>query len=368
MNILKWWPTPNIDQPAGQAYNYESVDPETKLLGYQPVIRVDYQPTSKLRGSFKFVEYQPSKVHPGTIPGFNDTQEHDYGIWLPAGTFNWTMSNTMFLEASFGANFHHQEGCSVIGGEPNYCRTGLSVTSAGNRNLSGFGDIPTCFPTGRKYSIQKRSPIGSSIRWTRPCGTAPDSGAAAVCVGHTRRQSSTSERRTVWRQSWCDGRHELHTRHTQSHVECEPHQSRGTAHDQTGYYYFRSLQRRGAGNVTGNISFANDANNPLDTTFGFSNAAIGVFSTGADVTVAGRRASGGHHEAFAQDNWHVNSRFSLDYGVRFAHMQPQYDSYATARTSFPSNGRRRTRRGCMSRGASTTSIPVWLRIAERWIP
>src|SRR4026208_1701556 len=32
-----------------------------------------------------------------------------------------------------------------------------------------------------------------------------------------------------------------------------------------GYYYFRSLQRRGAGNVTGNISFANDTNNPLDT-------------------------------------------------------------------------------------------------------
>ena len=27
-----------------------------------------------------------ARSHPGTIPGFNDTQEHDYGIWLPAGT------------------------------------------------------------------------------------------------------------------------------------------------------------------------------------------------------------------------------------------------------------------------------------------
>ena len=172
INILKWWPTPNINQPLGQAYNYESVDPEFDILGYQPVIRVDYQPTPSIRGSFKFLEYQqPSKVHPGTIPGFNDTQEHDYGIWLPAGTFNWTISPTMFLEASFGANFHHQEGCSITGGEPNYCRTGLSVTSAGNRNLSGFGNIPSCSRM-RRCSTRTRSRTGSSIRSTRRCGTA----------------------------------------------------------------------------------------------------------------------------------------------------------------------------------------------------
>jgi hypothetical protein len=39
LNILKWWPAPNIAQPGGQAYNYESVDPTVHLLGYQPVIR-----------------------------------------------------------------------------------------------------------------------------------------------------------------------------------------------------------------------------------------------------------------------------------------------------------------------------------------
>ncbi len=147
LNILKWWPEPNIAQPQGQAYNYESVDPKVDLLGYQPIIRVDYQPTPSIRGSFKFLEYQqPTKVIPGTIPGFNDTHEHDYGIWMPAGTFNWTVTPTMFVEASFGANFHHQEGCSITGGEPNYCRTGLSVTSSGNRAQSGFGNIPYLFP------------------------------------------------------------------------------------------------------------------------------------------------------------------------------------------------------------------------------
>ena len=43
--------------------------PKIDLLGYQPVIRVDYQPTPSIRGSFKFLEYQqPSKVHPRHHP------------------------------------------------------------------------------------------------------------------------------------------------------------------------------------------------------------------------------------------------------------------------------------------------------------
>jgi hypothetical protein len=337
LNILKWWPAPNIDQPAGQAYNFESVDPEVKLLGYQPVIRVDYQPTSKIRGSFKFVEYQqPSKIHPGTIPSFNDTQEHDYGIWLPAGTFNWTLSNTMFLEASFGANFHHQEGCSVIGGEPNYCRTGLSVTPAGNRNLSGFGDIPYLFPDAtvldpNTFTYWVLNQVDTTMwdgtrilappqfAWGTRVANPPHPnvgpfGANPGVTGGTNFILDTRNR------TWNASLTKVAGQHT----------------FKGGYYYFRSLQRRGAGNVTGNISFANDANNPLDTTFGFSNAAIGVFSTYAQTS---RWPEGAYlavnHEAFIQDNWRVSSRFSLDYGVRFAHMRPQYDSYGYSANFVP---------------------------------
>jgi hypothetical protein len=337
LNVLKWWPTPNIAQPAGQAYNYESVDPEMDLLGYQPVIRVDYQPTTTLRGSFKFVEYQqPSKIHPGTIPGFNDTQEHDYGIWLPAGTFNWTMSPSMFLEASFGANFHHQEGCSIIGGEPNYCRTGLSVTPAGNRNLSGFGDIPYLFPNAtvldpNTFTYWVLNQVNTTMwdgtrilappqfAWGTRVANPPHPnvgpfGANPGVTGGTNFILDTRNR--TWNASVTKvaGQHTL----------------------KTGYYYFRSLQRRGAGNVTGNISFANDANNPLDTSFGFANAALGVFST---YTQTSRWAEGAYlainHEAFVQDNWRVKNRLTLDYGVRFAHMRPQYDSYGYSANFLP---------------------------------
>jgi hypothetical protein len=337
VNVLKWWPGPNIAQPAGQAYNYESIDPEIKIFGYQPVIRADYQPTPSLRGSVKFVEYQqPSKVHPGTIPGFNDTQEHDYGIWLPAGTFNWTISGTMFLEASFGANFHHQEGCSITGGEPNYCRTGLSVTSAGNRNLSGFGDIPMLFPNatvldpntftywvleqmattmwdGTRIQAPPQFAFGTRVA-NPPHPNVGPFGANPGVTGGTNFILDTRNR------TWNASLTKVMGQHTVK----------------AGYYYFRSLQRRGAGNVTGNISFANDANNPLDTTFGFSNAAIGVFST---YTQSSRWAEGAYlavnNEAFIQDNWRATSRLTLDYGVRFAHMRPQYDSYGYSANFLP---------------------------------
>jgi hypothetical protein len=337
LNVLKWWPAPNIAQPAGQAYNFESVDPQVNLLGYQPVIRTDYQPTSNIRGSFKFLEYQqPSKVIPGTIPGFNDTEEHDFGIWLPAGTFNWTMSSTMFVEASFGANFHHQEGCSITGGEPNYCRTGLSVTSAGNRNLSGFGSIPYLFPDATvldpntfTYWVlnQVNTTMWDGTRILAPpqfvWGTRvanpphPNVGPFGANPGVTGGTNFILDTRNY---TWNASVTKVRGQHTLK----------------AGYYYFRSLQRRGAGNVTGNISFANDTNNALDTTFGFSNAAIGVFSTYSQTS---RWAEGAflavNNEAFAQDNWRINRRLTLDYGVRVVHMRPQYDSYGYSSNFLP---------------------------------
>ena len=224
-----------------------------RSLGYQPVIRVDYQPTPKLRGSFKFVEYQqPSKVHPGTIPGFNDTQEHDYGIWLPAGTFNWTISATMFLEASFGANFHHQEGCSITGGEPNYCRTGAQRDPVGQPQslgvrrhpLSLFPNATVLDPNTFTYWVlnQVDTTMWDGTRILAPpqfaWGTRvanpphPNVGPFGANPGVTGGTNFILDTRN---RTWNASLTKVRGQHTLK----------------TGYYYFRSLQRRGAGNVTG---------------------------------------------------------------------------------------------------------------------
>jgi hypothetical protein len=64
----------------------------------------------------------------------------------------------------------------------------------------------------------------------------------------------------------------------------------------------------------------------LDSSFGFSNAALGVFNSYSQLSkyVEGNYV---YHniEGFIQDNWRVNSRLTLDYGVRFVHQPPQND-------------------------------------------
>ena len=42
-----------------------------------------------------------------------------------------------------------------------------------------------------------------------------------------------------------------------------------------------------------------------------------------------------NHEWYAQDNWKVASRLTLDYGVRLVHQKPQYDGYFNNSTFLP---------------------------------
>ena len=97
----------------------------------------------------------------------------------------------------------------------------------------------------------------------------------------------------------------------------------------------QNLNQRNALPFQGDLSFANDTNNPLDSGFGFANAALGVFTsyTQQSSFVEGKFVYN-QIEAYAQDNWKVNSKLTLDYGLRFTHQQPQYDANGQASNFF----------------------------------
>jgi hypothetical protein len=73
----------------------------------------------------------------------------------------------------------------------------------------------------------------------------------------------------------------------------------------------------------GNLDFGASATNPLDTGYAYSNAALGVFNAYDEASARSYPQSRDILlELFAQDNWRVTSRFTLDYGVRVYYMPP----------------------------------------------
>ena len=109
----------------------------------------------------------------------------------------------------------------------------------------------------------------------------------------------------------------------------------------TGYYNNHSLKRENnvlGGTNFGTVNFQQDTVgvNPFDTSFGFSNAAIGSFS---NFVQASKYVEGtfnyDNREAYVQDNWKVKSNWSIDYGVRFVHAVPQHDALLQSGNFLP---------------------------------
>jgi hypothetical protein len=84
------------------------------------------------------------------------------------------------------------------------------------------------------------------------------------------------------------------------------------------------------------IDFSDDSGNPFDTGYGYANAATGVFRT---YTQASKYALPEwrykNFEWYLQDNWKASGRLTLDYGVRFYYLTPQWDTTLQASNFLP---------------------------------
>jgi len=103
---------------------------------------------------------------------------------------------------------------------------------------------------------------------------------------------------------------------------------RGAHTMKAGIYLHKSLKDQTAfTSVNGDIWFDRDSANPGDTNWAYSNAMLGNFRQLAqsNVVLNGQYRSW-NIEWFVQDNWRVNKKLTLDYGIRFYIIQPQYDA------------------------------------------
>ena len=327
LNILDRYPSPNIaNVPAGQNYNYEITRPEQSITSWQPVVRIDYQPITALRGTFKYASWgQPNDPVLGSIPGFNDTQMNDPVVPLWSATLNYTLNATTFLEGTFGRASHRQAGCGLNGNGANFCTAGFPVNPIANRNASGLGELPTLFPDANivdpsyyQYeALQEVSPsnfdgtrvlLPPAFQWGGRVANAPPSNTYPGFADYSAVRDVAASITKVL------GRHTV----------------------KAGYYKQQADKRQNQGNPFGTLNFANDSNNPLDSGFGYANAALGVFSSYAQASrfIEGQYVYN-NDEFYIQDNWKVTNRLTLDYGVRFVHQQPQYETTGQAANFLP---------------------------------
>ena len=111
----------------------------------------------------------------------------------------------------------------------------------------------------------------------------------------------------------------------------------GSHASKVGFYYQNSFKPQSIfASFNSRINFVDNTNNPFDTGFSYANAATGVFN---NYTQANKFAIPEWRyqniEWYAQDNWKPNQRLTLDYGVRFYYLTPQWDHSLQASNFLP---------------------------------
>jgi hypothetical protein len=323
--ILSRYPAPNRTQTAASNYNYElggaggTPLPIVEQLRQQPAVRVDYQASPKLRISGTYGgDRQRALTTPGLIPGFTDTLFPYPFITKYSLNANYMLSPTMFLEGTYG--FIRNE---LTGGNEN----GILMNDSSNR-LNGLAQFPLVYPDAGKvptgsYAFEvledikppfwdgTRMNLPPTFAWGGRIGAAPPNQRYPGWLNINRTQDVSISLTKI------AGRHSL----------------------KTGFYNNHSYKAQNIGGTAfqGAVDFANgNTANTLDTGFGYANAAVGVFNqyTQGSKFVEGSMLYN-NVEAYIQDNWKVNSRLTIDAGVRFTHQQPQYDQFQQMSNFFP---------------------------------
>ena len=296
--ILNAFPTPNVAGGAG--YNYES-QIAVQVDRREEIVRADWQANSAWRvygRYFHNTNNGGTGIGPYNNGGFNlqanfpllEIQDIRpvYNVSLSA---TGVLTPSLFLEATFGTGhnsiFIHDEG------------------TAWTRTALGLQGLPLLYPEAVQADLPPQFQLGGRF------GTSPNvSSNQAPFTNFNTTYDFLGNLTKVW------GRHT----------------------SKVGLYAQRSLKDQTSfTNHNGVINFGDSASNPFDTSYAAANAATGVFS---QYQQANAYSNGEYRywnvEWYVQDNWKVNDRLTLDYGLRFYWVQPQFDEAGLGSNFIPS--------------------------------
>jgi hypothetical protein len=303
LNALNVYPLPNTYR--GSGLNYASQKPSSTPVN-ESMLRIDFQPTDKWRVTGRFMKnsdtqqqaYGTTWAGAGSGGGTNGGGFDDMGsVFIHPGR-NWMLSttgilsNTMSLELSVGSA---RNSLDWTLGNPKMTRAG-----------AGLGDFPSIYPS----AIHLDTIPDMRFNGGRVGGNA---GYYQTNLHPFSNVNETYDAIANLTKIW------------------------GAHNAKFGVYFQHSYKAQSAfASHNTQIDFIDDSANPLDTNFGYANAALGVFRT---FTQASKYAKPEYVytnvEWYAQDNWKVSNRLTVEAGVRFYALTPQWDESLQVSTFLP---------------------------------
>ncbi len=322
--ILNFYPSPNAISAGNKGFNFQSQVSDTKPRR-EDLIRLDYNLSSKWKVFGRWVnntEVQTTNYDSFVINGnFGGVTPHTDNRPAHSLSFsaNTIINPTFTNEATFGIG-HNQINIDAVG-------DGLS------RTKNGLTGLPQLYPSAVQNDYQPTFAFGGSRLANSPARNTLD--------------APFSNYNTTL--DWVDNVSKIYNAHL---FKAGVYISRSRK-DQTSFAPFN-----------GRYDFGDDSTNPLDTGYGYANAAVGVFK---QFQQASQFATGKYRytnaEWFIQDAWKITSRLTLDYGIRFYWIQPQFDAALQTSTFLPdrfdrSKASRLYRPGFDAAGARAAIDPV----------
>jgi hypothetical protein len=303
---LNYFPLPN-ESPGGSQANivnyYESASAQHPRRN--DVLRLDPYITSKIQGYFRYINdhddlsdlYQgvqftaPSPLLPkGSPPIDHPNPGHGY-----SGSIVETISPTLVNETTIGYSWNTWSWYTT----DNYADESRTLIP----NIPSLFALPTGTPSGY-VSTNGYFNILPEFSY----GTSPEPNAMSYTKNSTT-AGNYFNANPIW--TFTDNLSKVLNSHTLK----------------TGFYLEHNIKLQPGGQAyEGNYSFAPDTNNPLNTGNGYANAFLGYVDSYSQATAESQfKVLYWNFEFYVQDNWRVNKRLTLDYGVRLYHQGPQND-------------------------------------------